>query len=382
MKLKLRKIFTYKVLINLYFRTTNEMDNMIYGCNSKAKGLLMQTLLYSLILQHHAAVGLGLQKLKIKSPAVTIPSQSPSLGRRDVISTLLLNTVGMDLILNTQGADAAAPIDEGNDKMPSLPRPNKAPRKPFAPAEALLPPARVKLTIDNSLVLTDQILALSDNDITEKERILNGLKEYLLDTKTFMVPRKNQNSSMPAPSNENLKLNSNTKLYDETYNEKLKNVAVTEVPLALLTKAGDYRQFNLLQKRQRKLEKLNPIREAFNFYTRQLQFDTEYYVLNVDADVKKKMIRNDNLPDIKSVIVSDLDLRDLVRNQVLDAFDDVKAEFAYQMKNYEGLGEEGAVFDGEELRTLLIRAQDQCDQWFDFISIGDVEIAMSTVREE
>ncbi len=46
------------------------------------------------------------------------------------------------------------------------------------------------------------------------------------------------------------------------------------------------------------------------------------------------MIRNDSLPGIKSVIISDLDLRDLVRNRVLDyAWDDVKFELQYQVKN-------------------------------------------------
>ncbi len=90
------------------------------------------------------------------------------------------------------------------------------------------------------------------------------------------------------------------------------------------------------------------------------------------------MIRNDALPDIKSVIVSDLDLRDLVRNQVLDAVDDSKAELMYQMKQYDDTG----IFDGSELKICLLRAQDMINQWFDFISSNDVAVAIETVAKE
>ena len=183
---------------------------------------------------------------------------------------------------------------------------------------------------------------------------------------------------------------SNSKLYDETYKDKLKNLPITDIPLALLTQAGDKRQFSMLQRRQRVLEKNNPIREALNFYTRQLKFDTEFYILNANAEEKKRMIRNDALPDIQSVIVSDLDLRDLVRNQILDAFDDVKAEFEYQLQNsmnkkdntknnLDGINNE---FDAKELNVLLVRAQKECNQWFSFIDEKDIIQALDAVALE
>ena len=37
------------------------------------------------------------------------------------------------------------------------------------------------------------------------------------------------------------------------------------------------------------------------------------------------MIRNDALPSVQSVIVSNLDLQDLSRNQVLDSWDEAQA---------------------------------------------------------
>ena len=252
-----------------------------------------------------------------------------------------------------------------------LPAKRKAPKKPFAPLEALLPAARVKVTIDESLSLVQKMEQLGATDKGQSE-ILNKLNTLIVDRTTFMTSEKGEN----AKKVQNPK--SNTKLYDETYKEKLQGLAPTDVPLALLSQVGDKRQFSILQKRQKKLEKKNSIREAFNFYSRQLQFDTEYYILNAAADEKKKMIRDDALPDIKSVIVSDLDLRDLVRNQVLDAWDDVKAEFLYQSKIHDTSG----AFDTEELLNLLLRAQRECDSWFNFIAENDVTEAIETVRRE
>ena len=44
------------------------------------------------------------------------------------------------------------------------------------------------------------------------------------------------------------------------------------------------------------------------------------------------LIRNDNLPSLTAVITSDLDRRDLYRNQFLTAIYDASAEAAYQVK--------------------------------------------------
>mmetsp|Transcript_179 Transcript_179/g.215 ORF Transcript_179/g.215 Transcript_179/m.215 type:complete len:310 (+) Transcript_179:118-1047(+) len=248
-----------------------------------------------------------------------------------------------------------------------------APKKPFAPPEALLPAARVKYTIDEALILVVQYETKKEE---EQEIIIKSLKK-LLGVTTFMSPLSGS-GEVATPIDETIMNPSNAKVYQQTYNEKLRELGAVNVPYALLVQAGDYRQFNILQQRQRKLEQQNLIRQAFNYYTRQLQFDTEYYILNASPQLKKKMIRNDALPDIKAVIVSDLDLRDLTRNQVLDAYDDVKFELEYQVKQQQ----QNENFDSTELKTALLRAKKECDEWFGFIADEDVEVAMITVKSE
>ncbi len=290
-----------------------------------------------------------------------------------------------------------------SDPLPVLPQPTSKRKKPFAPLQALLPASRVRLTIDNALAVSNQMIELdnsyknlnnvnaaisitinSDTYKSKKNDMASMLEEIILqrEQRGFMIPFSSfvsQNSSGISSNTTKLQLlnkKSNTKLYDETYKEKINNLSSpTEIPLALLSQAGDKRQFNILQQRQRRLESKSPIRQALNYYTRQLVFNTETYVLNANAETKKQMIRNNSLPDIQSVIVSDLDLRDLVRNQILDAYDDVRAELQYQLKNNED-------FDATELRELLLRAQKECNEWFGFIEDSDVQEAMDVVIRE
>jgi hypothetical protein len=289
--------------------------------------------------------------------------------RRGMLRDLMQIPVNLTLgITALQPVLANASEDNDGDILPVK---RKAPKKPFAPLEALLPAARVKVTIDESVSLVEKLEKLGVAEEGRSE-ILSKLCNLIVERTTFMTSEKGET----AKKVQNLK--SNTKLYDESYKEQLQGLAPTDVPLALFSQAGERRQFRMLQKRQKQLEKKNSIREALNFYTRQLQFDTEYYILNSGAEEKKKMIRDDALPDIKSVIVSDLDLRDLVRNQILDAWDDVQAEFLYQIKN----NDTGGNFDTEELLNLLLRAQNECDRWFNFIAENDVTGAIEKVKSD
>lgn len=273
--------------------------------------------------------------------------------------------------------------DSENELAPTSSPMRRQPQKPFAPPAALLPATRVKLLIDQSLVLLEDILASENSSLEENKKkqkqqdVILSLQRNLLLQQTYMLPL-NGTSKNLSEDVKDILLKSNSKLYDDTYNNIIKSASPQDVPYLLLVKAGEQREIKILKQRQKYLEKQNAIREAFNFYTKQLQFDTEYYVLNASPSEKKKMIRNDALPDIKSVIVSDLDLRDLVRNQVLDAVDDSKAELMYQMKQYDDTG----IFDGSELKICLLRAQDMINQWFDFISSNDVAVAIETVAKE
>lgn len=64
------------------------------------------------------------------------------------------------------------------------------------------------------------------------------------------------------------------------------------------------------------------MRAVMNLYTANLKFG-DSYVLTASAKDKKTYIRNYNqLPGVNQVIASDLDLRDLYRNQVQTKIED------------------------------------------------------------
>jgi hypothetical protein len=116
------------------------------------------------------------------------------------------------------------------------------------------------------------------------------------------------------------------------------------------------------------------MRAAFNAYTNNLVFG-ESYKVNASREEKKRLIRQyDQLPDVTSVIRSDLDLRDLYRNQVLTAMDDAKAELEYQLANDE--------MDFSELLSILRQAQSSCSEWFKFVPENDMKEALAVVYGE
>jgi hypothetical protein len=117
------------------------------------------------------------------------------------------------------------------------------------------------------------------------------------------------------------------------------------------------------------------MRAAFNFYIRQLTFSDEY-MLTASKEKKKEMIRNDELPSVTAVITSDLDRRDLYRNQFLTAIDDLTAEVAYQVK--QKTSEE---IDVTDTVSLMNEAHDACENWFSLIASQDVEEAITAVKK-
>lgn len=113
------------------------------------------------------------------------------------------------------------------------------------------------------------------------------------------------------------------------------------------------------------------IRKAMNIYTENLRFG-ETYVLTASPEIKKQMIREDRLPDVKTVISADLDLRDLYRNRVQTLMDDAQAELHNQ--------DEGAI-DAGELRDLFAAARETLQKWFDLIRPSDIEEATRLAKQ-
>jgi len=192
----------------------------------------------------------------------------------------------------------------------------QAARKPWAPTEALLPATRVRLLLNRSISLADEL------------------------------------ASFPSTATG---ISTNKKARIEEILEQLGSILVPP------TSASD-------------LKPNKSIRLAFNTYTAYLRYDDKF-TLNGSPSERKKLIREDRIPDVKQVITADLDLRDLYRNQVLTNVDEARAELRYQMDECA----KGNEVDGEELLRLLNAAGNACDEWFNLISIDDVNEAMDIV---
>lgn len=136
---------------------------------------------------------------------------------------------------------------------------------------------------------------------------------------------------------------------------------------------GERQQFQILRGRQRSLERGNTMRAALNSYTNNLVFG-DAYQLNVQGADKKAMVRSEALPGVNAVVVSDLDLRDLVRNQILQNMDDARAELEYQLPL------PSSQVEVEEILTYLKKAQTACGEWFAFIPAEDVQEALVSVN--
>lgn len=148
-------------------------------------------------------------------------------------------------------------------------------------------------------------------------------------------------------------------------------------PGAMLVQSGEIMTWKRLKRRERDQESQDEIRAAFNVYTNQLSFDSERYAL-ASQDVRKKLIREDRLPDVKSVITSDMGLRYLYRNEVLGAMDDARSELVYQMGEFG----EGKPVDLQDLGVLLQDADSACLKWLGLIEERDVTSAMDFVLNE
>ena len=158
----------------------------------------------------------------------------------------------------------------------------------------------------------------------------------------------------------------------DQYQMNRNGLNVGDKVIAMWNQVDVERQWGMLQYAESKREEGNEMRAAFNFYARQLSFADEY-VLTAPKDKRKEMIRNDALPSITAVIASDLDRRDLYRNQFLTAIDDAVAEVAYQVR----LKPEEV--DVTDVVNLVNEAHEACENWFLLIPSQDVEEAVAAV---
>lgn len=251
-------------------------------------------------------------------------------------------------------------------------------RQPFAPSlENLLPACRVRIYIDELLLLAKS-LQESSND--QQEQRWKDLEErLLLNPPTFLT----KGEAMSSKKYMQVKTWSS---WNKAQAEQRRADPFDESPIidpaSQINQAfehwGQERQWKILRNRQQALERDNPMRAAFNAYTNNLVFG-ESYIFTGSAEERKRRIRNDDLPDVTAVIRSDLDLRDLYRNQVLTAIDDSKAELQYQLRATTSSGEPR---NPTELLEILEEAKKSCDEWFRFVPDADVKDAMAIALQE
>lgn len=238
-----------------------------------------------------------------------------------------------------------------------------------APLELLRPATRIKIFIDQAI----DILLLPNDDKTGSEK-LERLQKFFDSQPNFMTPEEEKLSKRY------LEINTSTAWQEARRKEREARGAELGIDYSTpydkfntaIQQWGDNRQFQILRSRQRGLERSNQMRAAFNAYTNNLVFG-DAYKLNAEGDAKKSLIRNDALPNVNSVVVSDLDLRDLYRNQVLQNMEDAKAELEYQLKSIDDEA------DVEEILNYLKKARSSCQEWFNFIPKDDIEAALQSV---
>jgi hypothetical protein len=267
--------------------------------------------------------------------------------------------------------------------------------KPFAPLEALLPATRCKIWIDHAHDVCSTLTTTTTSSSTDNQyKTLMELNQVLTNRPKLFVkeskPLQRTTSSSSSSSSSRALAQLTTKVSTANKEEAQRNRAELSLPdqfAAMMNQADAERQWGMLKSSEAQRQKENEIRAALSMYTQQLKFG-DSYVLTASKEDRKRMIRNDQLPSLTSVIVSDLDLRDLYRNQLLTAVDDVQAEVVYQLKQHSSSSSSSSSSSPEEeidvtdVVDLMNQAYTACSKWFDLIAREDVEEAMEVVRKE
>jgi len=147
----------------------------------------------------------------------------------------------------------------------------------------------------------------------------------------------------------------------------------------MLVQNGEIDTWKRLKRQEKAREDTDEIRAALNYYTSNLNFNSDKFVLTASKEERSRMIRDDKIPDVKSVIASDMGLRYLLRNDLLTAVDDARAEIRYQLKQQSS---SDTSIDGSDLLELLLTAQRALNKWFGLINEQDTLAALDIVKKE
>ena len=259
---------------------------------------------------------------------------------------------------------------DGANVAPTTPNPDRG-GKPYAPVETLLPALRLKGWVDQAYALSRQLADTEPDQKDQQYQLLKQMNDVLsVSPKLFLDGNKIPKRTSRPTAQLTTGISSANK---SNYKDLRSDLSIPDKMAAMLNQADVERQWGMLQYAESKREQSNEFRLAFNFYTQSLVFGDSYQ-LTASKEDKKRMIRNDELPSLTAVITSDLDLRDLYRNQFLTSIEDSKAEVAYQVKQ---IPED---IDRADSIQLMADAHTACQNWFDLIATVDIDEALSIMR--
>ena len=314
-----------------------------------------------------------------------IPQISLSLlalyNRRDIIRSIATISITNELITSTLPAVAdetsselylARPMGKGADG-------DKEITRPAAPVEYLLPAARVGIYIYTCSSLAEALISADRNEAALQAKI-DELGSLLVNPPSFI---KSNDPTVTRGDPYNLPpVVGEFAIQQQKQKERRQNaIDVGVVPqfFEVGQLIGERRAWDRLTKAERIREDKSEVCRALNIYTTNINFNTNQYTFSGSKEEKRRLIREDKLPTVGDVIRSDLDARDLYRNEVQTALDDASAEFLYQMRSCDG---DVLKFDGEELVLLLQTAKRAVDTWFSFIPDVDIMKALELVKNE
>lgn len=362
-------------------------------------------------------------------PGVSVSSDHPVVTRRDSLAQLSFLTtttiaftanIGLvGVLTNADPAFALSEVDDANSiksnindnanananangdglslAKPMGPSDNS---RPSAPLEYLLPAARVGIYIYQALAIVEEVgrlqqeattSAMEDSAAAKAKDKVAKLDTLFLSPPPFIksddptVSRRDQygKNSLPIVGEIGVAAQKQQERRDRSI-----DVGFAPQFFEVGELVGERRQWNQLQRAEREREGASEVRRAFNIYTTNLNFSRTEYKWVGSTEEKSRRIRSDRLPTTTDVIRSDLDARDLYRNQVQTALEDARAEWVYQMKECNDYSSNSSnsvdlrKFDTTELQDILKQAQVSVDKWFGFIPDQDVKLALETVVQQ
>lgn len=256
-------------------------------------------------------------------------------------------------------------------------------RRPFAPTEALLPATRLRVYVGR-IHDESRILRRDDGNDEDRRDALVRLDRLLSDRPNFFSSSSSSTSSSrrgaASRTTQSLLGQFSTGVSPAARKRYREDGAMGgggggggDPVSALLARADVERQWGMLRYQESERERADSARAALNHYTSRLVF-ADSYRLTASTEERKRLIREERLPTATAVVVSDLDLRDLIRNRFLTALDDAAAESSYRVRS----GSD----DVADVAALVDDAKTSLDEWFARIPPEDVRAASEAVLAE